>query len=130
MHVLPGFSAISTTALGPVMLRAPAELLEMSLLLAREALLSISWTFLWWMSSPTVPALGLTPTVAMLLPTSALFVAWAFEALLGYCINLSQLWFVNVLEKTLAQFLGLNGTLYSLRYCKTLGWGISSFHPV
>ena len=72
------------------MLRASAELLKMSFLLAREALLSIGWTFLWGMSRPTVPVLGHTPAVAMLLPISALFVAWAFEALLlGYCINLS-----------------------------------------
>ena len=72
------------------MLRALAELLEMSSLLARETLLSIGWTFLWGMSRATVPALGHTPAVATLLPTSALFVAWAFEALLlGYCINLS-----------------------------------------
>ena len=113
------------------MLRASAELLKMSFLLAREALLSIGWTFIWGMSRPTVPALGHTPAVAMLLPTSALFAAWAFEALLlGYCINLSSLWFVNVLEETLAQFFSLNGTLYSLSYCKTLGWGIGSFHSI
>ena len=73
-----------------VMLRASAELFEMSFILAREALLSIAWTFLWGMSRPTVPALGLTPTMATLLPTSALFAAWAFEALpLGYYINFS-----------------------------------------
>ena len=72
------------------MLGALAELLKMSFLLAREALLSIGQTFLWGMSRPTVPALGLTPTVAMLLLASALLVAWAFEALpLGYYINLS-----------------------------------------
>ena len=73
-----------------VMVRDSAELLKMSFFLAREALLSIGWTFLGGMSRPTVPALGHTPTVATLLLTSALFVAWAFEALLlGYCINLS-----------------------------------------
>ena len=72
------------------MLRAFAELLKMSFLLAREAFLSIGWTFLWGMSRPTVPTLGHTPAVATLLLTSALFAAWAFEALLhGYCINLS-----------------------------------------
>ena len=77
-------------AFRPVMLRALTELFEMSLLLAQEALFSIGWTFPWGMSRPTVTALGLTPTVAMLLLTSALLATWAFEALLlGYCINLS-----------------------------------------
>ena len=61
MYVLPGLSATTTTALRPVMLRAPAELLEMSLPLAREALFSINWTFLWGMSRPQFLHLVLSP---------------------------------------------------------------------
>ena len=131
MHIPSGFPVITAMALTPVLMRTPTELFEMFICLAQEALFSIGWTFPWGMRRSTVPALGLTPTVAMLSLTSALLVTWAFEALLlGYCINLSCLLFVNILQKILAQFLSLYGTLYSLSYYKTLGWGIGSFHPV
>ena len=90
MHVFPGLSTITTEALGMFILRAVAELLKMSFLLAREALLSICWTFPWGMSRTTVPTLGHIPAVATLLLTSALSVTWAIEALLlGHYINLS-----------------------------------------
>ena len=131
MHIPFGFPVITAMALIPVLMRTPTELFEMSLLLAQEALFSIGWTLPWGMRRSTVPALGLTPTVAMLSLTSALLVTWAFEALpLGYCINLGRLWFVNALEKILAQLLSFYVTLYSLSHCKTLDWSIGSFHPV